>query len=113
MIHRALIRQGESLVWLARPNTLATAEAIDGNWTCHAGLYDSAGAEAVAAFQVSDKHTLSGDEYFLVALTPAQTAPLAVGDYVLAIDVRNSTVTPQYAQETPVEVQIVAQKLPA
>ena len=42
------IKPGDTLVWLARPNTLGDSDSIDSNWVCRAGLFDSTGAVAIA-----------------------------------------------------------------
>lgn len=108
----ATIKQGDSLPWLARPNTLASGELIDANWICRAGVYDKSHTEVIAPFTVTDKYTLDGEEYFVVALTRQQTVGLAAGTYILAIDVRNDTVSPSYSDESYVTVIVETQCLP-
>ena len=108
----ATIKQGDSLPWLARPNTLASGDTIDANWVCRAGVYTKAKVEVIAPFTVTDKYTLNGDEYFVVALTRQQTVALTPGDYYLVIDVRNDTLSPTYSDESEVELTITRQFLP-
>lgn len=108
-VYRSDIRQGDSLVWLARPNTLAAGASIDGNWVCRIGVYTAAGVEAVAPFDVTDKYTFDGDEHFVAALTRQHTAALDPGKYLLAIDVRNDSVSPSYSDESLVEIWILDQ----
>lgn len=108
----ATIKQGDSLPWLARPNTLASGETMDANWICRAGVYTKAGVEMVAPFTVTDKYTFDSEEYFVVALTRQQTSGLAAGEYVLVIDVRNDTLSPAYSDESCVALIVEAQYIP-
>ena len=106
----ATIRQGDSLVWLARPNALEANE-IPASWSCMAGLYTQYGQEQIASFAVADKHTLDGVEYFLVALTRLQTKTVPPGAYIESIDILNETLTPMYSQESSINVLVEAQRL--
>jgi len=112
MSERALIRQGDSLVWLARPGTLASGDALSGGWVCLAGVYDAAGAETIAPWTVGDVQTVDGEQHYVVALTSAQTGALDPGRYELVIEIRNDTVTPAYTHESSVVVQVLAERLP-
>lgn len=105
------IKQGETLVYLARPNTLDGSASLSG-WTCSARLETAAGAESIAAYSVTGTYTLDGVNYFLPFVTSAQTAALAVGIYRWAIDISNPNVDPPYAKESHVNVAVLAQSLP-
>lgn len=105
----ATIKQGDTLTWLARPNALDAGDPIDGDWTCKAGLFATAGAAIIPAYTVTDKHDIDGSEYYLVALTRAQTAALAPGVFLLVVDIRNDTTTPPYSQESVINVLVESQ----
>lgn len=104
------VRQGDPLHWLARPDAIPTGVAIDGAWECKAGVFQTNGTELVAPFTVTDKVThADGEEYFLVTITAAQTAALAIGTYLLVIQIENSIVSPVFGNETPVTFQVLKQ----
>lgn len=109
---RSTIKQGDTLPWLARPNTLDAGDPLSSNWECRAGVFGADLAAVIDPFVVSDKYTLAGDEYFIVALTRAQTKALDPGRYLLVIDVRNEALTPPYSDESHVELVVEAQALP-
>jgi hypothetical protein len=109
----SLIRQGDSLVWLVRPNTLAEGDPISSSWKCYAGVYrESDGAEVVAPWEVTDKTTHEGKEYFVLVLSPAVTAGLEPDTYSAVVDVSNLSVSPPYTKETPIKVQVTRQQIP-
>lgn len=103
-------RQGDSLIYLARPNTLADSVGIDSNWTCQVGIYTMQGVEVLASAPVTEKYThTDGNEYFLVVITPTQTAAISRGTYYLAVEIDNSTISPIYSQESHLLFQILPQ----
>lgn len=104
------INQGDPFVWLARPNALPQGIAIDGTWSCKAGVYGPDGTVEVAAAPVTDKVThTDGEEYYLVVVTGVQTAALSVGKHILAVDIQNPTVSPPYGDETQVTFDVMKQ----
>lgn len=106
---RGSYRQGDTIVWIARPSALEAGESIGANWNCRAGLFDEAGAEAVEPFTVTEKQVHAGEEHFVISIDRDQSTDLAVGKYRLAIDIWNSTVSPPYSRETIIEVQVQQQ----
>ncbi len=108
-------KQGDVFIFLVRPNALASGVSIDGSWSCRAGVYKlESGVEEVAPFVVSQKVTHEdGEEYFLVVISPAQTAALAVDKYNLAIEVRNPSTFPVYEKESVVPFILAPQLMPA
>lgn len=111
-LHRARIRQGDSCIWITRPNTLANGASIDSNWKCYIGVFDSEGGVGVSIREVTDKTTHEDEEYFLVVVTPEETAGLSPGDWELAIDVSNEATTPPFSDEAPVQLKVDAQRIP-
>lgn len=71
---------------------------LDGNWTCALTVPDPAGgAHLVDNQSITLKN--ADDSAFVAYLTPTQTAALAAGDYVLAVQLSNSTTSPPYSDE--------------
>lgn len=111
---RALIKQGDTLPWGVRPNTLGSGVAIDNNWSCREALYTDQGVEVIAPRGVTLKQPVEGgDEHFIPALSNADTESLEAGVYHWAIEVSNSTVEPEYNDESLIEVTVEAQLLPS
>lgn len=110
-MEQATIRQGDTLVYAARPGYLDASESIPATCICMAGLYTSSGSEVVAAKQYATKQTIGTDEYFVVYLTRQETAGLSEEVYEFAVDMRDDTTTPPYSDESPVAVVVEGQRI--
>lgn len=112
-IYRARIRQGDTLVWLARPGTLNEGDPIDANWDCKAGVFTRDGVPLIPAAVFTDKYTdADGNEHFIVAFASSDTTPLPLGESVLVIELANENSVPSYEQETHVQLTVDAQFIP-
>lgn len=110
--HRLCTKRGNTIVWLARPNTLPAADPLGGNWQCRAGIFAQDGSAVVATKDITATHTHSDATYFLVVFDETETTGLEPGDYVIAIDIANDQVSPPYSQETPIALKIDAELIP-
>lgn len=110
--YRTQIRQGDSCVWIARPNTLDNGAPIDSNWRCYTGVFSSEGAVGVPIKEVTEKIEHESNEYFLVVITPAETVQLAAGTWEFVIDISNETVSPPYRDEQPITLKVDEQRIP-
>ena len=111
-MEKATIKRGESFYRGARPNTLTSGDPIGAGWECKAGLYNADFTEVIASFDVSDKATVSGEEYFIPGLTRSQTKDVAPGLYIFAIDIFNESVSPEFSQESHIQLEITGQAIP-
>lgn len=75
---------------------------LDVNYTCKIQVAGTAINRAVTAKTADNK-------YFRGWLTPAETAPLTPGDYVLAMQISNATLTPELVKEKQFTLRISAQ----
>lgn len=112
MSYRSAIRQGDALIWAARPNTLAAGESIPSSYVCRAGVFELDGTVRVEPFSVTDKGQVDGEEHFIVVVGRADTAALPPADYELAVQIHNDAVSPPYSDEEPVLVRVAQQRIP-
>lgn len=88
-----------------RPVTLAD---LDSNYACRIAVRawtgTGAGAEVMAARAVTTKN--GANSRFRASLTPAETAALDPGDYVVGIELTNATLVPPLVQEVHRRVRI-------
>ncbi|MBL4781783.1 MAG: hypothetical protein JKX92_06030 [Porticoccaceae bacterium] len=112
--------QGDtSGVKLTRPDMPGVTDALDGNWICQQAVLDCEGVVVVAVATVADKTTdAQGKERFVVAVSPSDSATLAVPngepyqDYTWVIQLENPTTTPPYNKEHMMTLRIRAQGIP-
>jgi hypothetical protein len=114
-----LIQGDTSDVKLVRPDFPGLAAALDANWLCQQGVTDCAGALVVAMAPVAVK---TADEYgkerFIVAVSPTDSATLAVPagepyqDYTWVIELSNTTTVPSYNKEHHITLRVSNQGSP-
>ncbi len=79
-------------------------EDLSSNYTCTVAVPDATPAIERAVTLLS-----SDNKYYLVQLTPAEMATLPVGLVTVAIEVKNTVVSPEYAVEAHVKMKIIDQ----
>lgn len=88
-----------------RPAVLAD---LDSNYACRIAVRawtgSAAGAEVMAARAVTAKN--DANTRFRASLTPAETADLAPGEYVVGIELANATLEPPLVQQVQRRVRI-------
>lgn len=89
------IAKGDMLVKEVGVDGVAT---LDANWQCNITVPDPAGGAHLIDNQAITLKT-ADDSAFVAHLTPTQTAALAAGDYVLAVQLKNATTMPEYNRE--------------
>lgn len=91
------VAQGDTTTALKpRPGSLGEAETIDGTWACHTKVLSPSGT-ALIDRAITEK--TSDSMRFVVSLTPAETAALAVETYTWIIELSNTTTVPPYNVE--------------
>lgn len=70
---------------------------LDGNFFCQLEVRDSKGNTTSVARNVTTKTV--DNKRFTVWLTPAETAALGAGDWIVGIELRNATLTPPLVKE--------------
>ena len=114
-----LFQGATSDVKLVRPEMPSLPDALDGNWNCKYSVLDCDDAVVVAATAVTDKTTdTNGQERYVVAVTPTQSATLTVPagepwlDYTWVIQLENTTTTPPYNKEHAITLRVRRQGIP-
>lgn len=105
------VAQGDTTTALKpRPGSLGESDIIDGNWSCHTKVLSPSGTVLIDR-AITEK--TSDAMRFVVALTPAETAALAVDTYTWIIELSNSTTTPPYNVEVSYTLAVEPQYDPA
>ena len=110
-VTRYTLNQGETgPIIRPRPSVLATDATIDSNWACRTSVNDADGTEVIAPRVVTDK--TDDNMYFVVALTPTETASLTVEEgcaytmYSQIVEITNDTLTPEFNIEDDYDLKI-------
>ena len=86
-----------------RPPVLAT---LSGDYSCVIGV---AGSDIMRAVTLKN----DANDRFLAILTPAETASLALGTYLVGIELRNAALDPPLVSEIQYRITIVPEVVPA
>lgn len=98
-------------IWTVSHRTSALSEPIvradlSVGYSCMIKAVNAAGATVVPERSVTDRSP--DNQYFLAALTPAETAVIPVGEITVAIQLTNLSLTPPLRKETHHQIQILA-----
>lgn len=110
-MRKRLIRckQGNtSDVLKVRPCLRDTNHVLDSSWVCRIKVRDAAGDDLINRVEANISHD---QRHYIVALTPAETAILPVGDYLWIIQVENENTLPPFVIEEHRALRIEPQYL--